>query len=471
MVKKRHKHPPTAQNRATMPTSSKGEKTRQKILKAARHVFTKVPFKSASIRMISDKADVKHPLVLHYFGSKPALFKQVATELEVESMSGYEGFLDYLLTQPPEKAIHTFFKGVIRNGFQKPDAYRTMMLNAGEPDRLGDMLPGLDHIRSAYQKNLEILGKHLLGGAPLKETEMFMHVYMTVMSNFIGAQTFHRKVLNLRSASEYEDWVETTLKFVLIPVMQIISGKQVADSKVYAGFRQNFDGKWKMKKQSQNNLHSHSHPLPYATTKRGDKARRQIIKAARQVFSSCPYDVASIRTIGKIGNFDYSKIHHLFPTKLKLFEAVTNDAFEEFKQASLAWHEGFSGIPPEKMFIQYLKRSLCYCFENPEVLGLLIHNIGHYDRSKNLPIFKSMVRVQEEMLERAHKLLPIQAPFDMINRWLYTIVMTGYTFVGAPAYPARVFNIKPNSDLYRNRVSDTLLFVFMPSFLSLISIK
>ncbi|MDY6824422.1 MAG: hypothetical protein SWH68_11600 [Thermodesulfobacteriota bacterium] len=64
-----------------------------------------------------------------------------------------------------------------------------------------------------------------------------------------------------------------------------------------------------------------------------------------------------------------------------------------------------------------------------------------------------------------HQNAPAHVSFDELSQWLYTIAMMGYTFAGAPNYPAGVINLDPASEHYRQRVFETLCFVFMPAML------
>jgi hypothetical protein len=70
------------------------------------------------------------------------------------------------------------------------------------------------------------------------------------------------------------------------------------------------------------------------------------------------------------------------------------------------------------------------------------------------------------MLEMVRQSAPAEVPFEKVSSWLYTIIMMGYTFAGAPHYPARLMNLEPDSVGYLQRVFETLCFVFMPSLQS-----
>ena len=72
-------------------TLSKSEVTRHRILQAARDVFTVNSFQAAGIRAVAEKAGVRHPLVVHYFKSKAALFETVSAQIQVKnSFNGFD---------------------------------------------------------------------------------------------------------------------------------------------------------------------------------------------------------------------------------------------------------------------------------------------------------------------------------------------------------------------------------------------
>ncbi len=75
-------------------SSSNEGNVRERILKAARDVFTVYPFKEAGTRMIAKQAGVEHPMIHYYFGSKENLFYAMAEDLYHETLSVQEAWLD-----------------------------------------------------------------------------------------------------------------------------------------------------------------------------------------------------------------------------------------------------------------------------------------------------------------------------------------------------------------------------------------
>lgn len=438
---------------------TKGEKTRLLILRTAREVFTTTSFQGASIRNIADKAGVRHPLVLHYFKSKTALFEAVAAQIQAEILDNNPRFLNQLRAAEQRSRIALYLDGSIRQGLRYPDAYRMILLNAVEVVSPLQPFPGLDRMVTIHEKTITLVSDYLLSTAPKADITMFMIVFTLVSVHYIGGRAFHQHVLGLSSDAEYEEWVRDTVSRLLIPVLTAIP-------KGRSTFMAEQMGRWGHLKDS---LQSDPTPQGHqseANLSRGEITRKRILDAARQVFATYPYDRATIRMIGKAGHFDFSRIHHFFPTKARLFEAVIQDAFSTFVDTISLWQKGAAGLGPVDLFIHYLGKGLTYCFENRDTVSMLVINIAHYEHYKNQSGFTFMTRVHSNMLKMVKQNAPAQIPFDDMSKWLYTIVMTGYTFAGAPNYPARVMSLAPDSTEYRQKVFETLCFVFMPSMLN-----
>jgi len=60
------------------PRSSKGERTRAKLLQAAKEIFEEHGFVEARISDIAERAELSHGVYYHYFASKDEVFREVA---------------------------------------------------------------------------------------------------------------------------------------------------------------------------------------------------------------------------------------------------------------------------------------------------------------------------------------------------------------------------------------------------------
>jgi AcrR family transcriptional regulator len=69
---------------AAGPRSSKGARTRARILEAAKEVFEQTGFLNARISDIAERAGLSHGSFYHYFDSKEQIFREVAEQVDAE---------------------------------------------------------------------------------------------------------------------------------------------------------------------------------------------------------------------------------------------------------------------------------------------------------------------------------------------------------------------------------------------------
>jgi TetR/AcrR family transcriptional regulator, repressor for uid operon len=68
---------PTASRRPGRPPAAKADETRQRILQAARLVFSERGYDGATFQAIAARADLTRPAINHYFSSKRMLYRDV----------------------------------------------------------------------------------------------------------------------------------------------------------------------------------------------------------------------------------------------------------------------------------------------------------------------------------------------------------------------------------------------------------
>jgi TetR/AcrR family transcriptional regulator, repressor for uid operon len=70
----------TARRRPGRPPAAKADETRQRIIQAARLVFSERGYDGATFQAIAAQADLTRPAINHYFSSKRVLFREVLGE-------------------------------------------------------------------------------------------------------------------------------------------------------------------------------------------------------------------------------------------------------------------------------------------------------------------------------------------------------------------------------------------------------
>jgi len=428
--------------------------SRARILAAARELFTTLPYHAASMRMIGEAAGVRHPLIPYHFGSKDGLFETVTQGLEDEILADLPRILDSLDSRA-ESTLPPFVRALLGHAFAHPAPFRAIMLNMGESGT-GRSLPGAARMAVVRERVRSLLMERVLAGAPEEEVDRFLLVFITVLAHFIGAASFHVRSLGLSGEEAYRDWVSAMLAAVFGPALAALGeGRPLPVDRLLAACARDEADRGASGEGEGGNSESRT---------KGEASRAMILAAARKVFSSRPYNAASIRAVGQAGRFDFTLIHHYFPSKEELFGAVVEDLFEEFDRVADTWHQGLAGMPADELFSLYLSRALVYCVDNQEALGLIMHNIAQADRFADLAGFDHISRFHSRLFGQVARLLPIRARDRRLPMWLYTLITLVYSFTGAAEYPAAILGLSPRDPAWRRWILETLLRTFLPAF-------
>ncbi|OBJ71662.1 TetR family transcriptional regulator [Mycobacterium sp. 1274756.6] len=115
---------PTTDRRAVAsgePGESKGQRTRRRILAAARGVFADVGYERATIRGIADAAGVDKSSVIQYFGTKQDLFRE-AVHWTIP--------LEEVLSDSAEETAENLARGMFAAWAADPNSPMTVLLRA-----------------------------------------------------------------------------------------------------------------------------------------------------------------------------------------------------------------------------------------------------------------------------------------------------------------------------------------------------
>ncbi|CAL9655743.1 hypothetical protein SUDANB96_06784 (plasmid) [Streptomyces sp. enrichment culture] len=107
-------HKPTASTPMVVPRpDGKGERTRRRILLAARRVFGEYGYERATIRLIAEAADAHKSSVMQYFGTKEQLFRE-AVHFEIP--------IDELTTPDPVSSAENYLRTMLGRWATSPDS-------------------------------------------------------------------------------------------------------------------------------------------------------------------------------------------------------------------------------------------------------------------------------------------------------------------------------------------------------------
>jgi AcrR family transcriptional regulator len=198
----------------------KSEITREKILSAARTVFSEHPYKAASMRMIGKTGGFDHPLIHYYFPSKAELFEAVVAEICDDfyrnSMSWFDG-LDRLL---PKDGLPLYIDRFLDYNFKHPEAFKIISLNSSQFDKLSE-IPGYLHIPEVLAKTRRTFEENVPLQAPSAEVGKFINSFNSLVIFYLGSASCQAEVLGMEPGSnEYRIWVKETLIYVFLPLLE-----------------------------------------------------------------------------------------------------------------------------------------------------------------------------------------------------------------------------------------------------------
>ncbi|MGK5639744.1 TetR family transcriptional regulator [Streptomyces sp. URMC 126] len=99
----------------------KGERTRRRILQAARGQFARLGYERATIRGIAAAAEVDKSSVINYFGTKQALFRE-AVHFSIP--------IDELTTDDPSRTVENYLRGMLGTWAADPDSPMAVLMRA-----------------------------------------------------------------------------------------------------------------------------------------------------------------------------------------------------------------------------------------------------------------------------------------------------------------------------------------------------
>ncbi len=197
-----------------------GEGARQRILKAARTVFSLHSFRAASTRMIAQEADVDHPLIHYHFGSKEQLFESVSLEMYEEFTQAHVSWLEGLERMPIREGLSLYLDRLMDYTRENPEPLQIILLNMVHIGRLEE-IPGYQYIVKHMDRIRITLEEGITLRASRSDTEMFIHCFNNLLFILMGAKSCQAQVLKLDPESEeYRQWVKNALLALFLPLLE-----------------------------------------------------------------------------------------------------------------------------------------------------------------------------------------------------------------------------------------------------------
>jgi len=198
----------------------KGERAPKRILRAARKVFAEHPFKAATTRMIAKEADVDHPLIHYYFGSKEKLFEAVTAEIYEEFHLANISWLEGTGHMKPREGFSLYLDRLLDYNMAHPEPLQLILVNMVQAGRLEE-IPGSQYIIMHLDRSRKTLEEKLPLKGAAAEVEMFIHCFNNLVISFMGARNLQAQVLRLSPPDpEYRKSVKDALLTLFLPWLE-----------------------------------------------------------------------------------------------------------------------------------------------------------------------------------------------------------------------------------------------------------
>lgn len=125
--------PSGVSRRPGRPPAAKADETRQRILRAARLVFSERGYDGATFQAIAARADLTRPAINHYFSSKRVLYREVLTQTN-EAVIG-TGIREAELETSLAAQLTTFITAAVRANSENPSGSALIISGVLESQR------------------------------------------------------------------------------------------------------------------------------------------------------------------------------------------------------------------------------------------------------------------------------------------------------------------------------------------------
>lgn len=209
----------------------RGEATREKIIAAARMVFARHAFHSASIRMIAQEGNFPHGDIRYYFPNKAILFEEIARETCEDFFQQNMKWLKEIAGSPLEMSFSAYMDKLLAYNEENPWALQMVNQNLAQADR-PENTPGYGHILEMLSRTRRVFRQTLPEDASEDLINRFSDAFNGLIFHFLGASSCQAQILGMNPRSrEYAEWVTKTMGVVFLPLLKEILFHKPADSK------------------------------------------------------------------------------------------------------------------------------------------------------------------------------------------------------------------------------------------------
>ncbi len=207
---------------------TKGAQTRQRILKAARRIFARYPYHTASIRMIASEAGMEHGTIRYHFAHKSDMFEEI---VQADCEEIYQNNLKWSkesIGLDLKEGLSLYIDRILDCYFNDPEPLYMINQNACQVENV-KTIPGYHHLINMLIKTRESFRKAYPVEVDSRDLGRYNDTFSTLLINYVGASSLQAGALGVEpDSSEYRTWVKDTLMFIMAPVMEKMTQKPIS---------------------------------------------------------------------------------------------------------------------------------------------------------------------------------------------------------------------------------------------------
>lgn len=214
-------------SRAETPkTREKSALTHERIVVAARTVFSRYPYHAASMRMIGKEGGFNHELIRYHFPNKARLFETILKDICEDFYQSNLSFLGGVTKVRPEVGFPLYLDRFLDHHYSNPEALRIIVLNMVITDEPAG-IPGYRFIPEMLARTRKTFQEKIPIRAPDEDVERFQSGFNNLLLHLLGADYCQASMLGLKHTdSRYRQWVKETLLWIFLPHLLRLLGQR-----------------------------------------------------------------------------------------------------------------------------------------------------------------------------------------------------------------------------------------------------
>ncbi|HOO73001.1 MAG TPA: TetR/AcrR family transcriptional regulator [Spirochaetota bacterium] len=190
---------------------------REKIITAAREVFSEYSYHAATLRMIGKRGGFDHPLISYYFPSKAALFESVIGGICDEVLRANRAWYAAVRELSVKDALDRYLYFLIDFSRNNPRHFRILALNLAQALSFSD-IPGYLMIKDFLNRHNSNFIEQMGLGDDLAETVMFTSAINVMVINYLGSSGVYSGMISSPGCGDdYFSWVKKSLLLLFEP--------------------------------------------------------------------------------------------------------------------------------------------------------------------------------------------------------------------------------------------------------------